>query len=408
MAGAKEGDFKELISPFLQSKIAAVEETYGSTSALYQALVRQYVKSPMEGLIKPYERRRHYESELALEFEGKPLIGVERLYRRTILVEPTTVCAAHCRWCLRGQYPTKTMTQENIVDAARYIGSPALRDDIQEVLITGGDILMSLPLLRHTISQLHQHAPNVRIIRIGSRVPFQSPERINDAMLEMFSSFPRFRFELGVNVNHPVEFWDESLAAINRLKSVGFRVYNQHPLLKDVNDDFETLVKLYSLLRDNDIEAHYLFHAIPMRGMSHHRTSLARGAKLANQISSCGEFSGRAKPRYAVLSDIGKIVIFQDTVTARRDEDNSLLLRSGYKIQDRLKWNPSWKKPDSVVVEEDGTMSTWYQDGDDERAADEAPLFMMRKSGQHSEPKTIPIAQAATDDKTLCQAPPTA
>ena len=45
-----------------------------------------------------------------------------------------------------------------------------------------------------------------------------------------------------------------------------------NPLLKGVNDNFKTLSKLYELLRDYDIENHYLFHAIPMRGMSHHRT----------------------------------------------------------------------------------------------------------------------------------------
>lgn len=376
MAGAKAGDFRELVSPFLRAKIAELEEKFGQDSKEYQALVRQYAKSSMESLIEPLDRRRHYESELSLEFEGKPVIGVERLYRHTILVEPTTVCAAHCRWCLRGQYPTKTMSKENITHAARYVGSPAVSDNVREVLITGGDPLMSLPLLHHTISQLNQHAPNIRIVRIGSRVPFQSPDRINDAMLEMFSSFPRFRFELGVNVNHPLEFWPESIASIKRLQSIGFRVYNQHPLLKGVNDDFRTLVELYSLLRENDIEAHYLFHAIPMRGMRHHRTSLARGLELANRVSSCGEFSGRAKPKYAVLSDIGKIVIYQGTVVDHRQADNSILLRSGYKIQDRLKWNPAWVKPDDVIVEEDGAMLTWYKDGDDNRADETPSLFI--------------------------------
>jgi lysine 2,3-aminomutase len=368
MAGSKNGNFRELVSPFLKSKLAELEEKFGGNSRFFQVLARQYIQSPEEDVIKPYERRRHYESELTLEFEGKPLIGVERLYRRTVLIEPTTVCAAHCRWCLRGQYPTKTMTKENITEAARYFGSGALREDVNEVLITGGDPLMSVSILRHTINALHEHAPNVNIIRIGSRVPFQSPERINDAMLEMFSGFPRFRFELGINVNHPVEFWKESIASIERLHSIGFRVYNQNPLLKGVNDDYDTLVNLYSLLRDNDIEAHYLFHAIPMRGMSHHRTSLSRGIQLANRISSCGDFSGRAKPKYAVLSDIGKIVIYHDTIVDQCDKDHTILLRSGFKLEDRLSWNPSWVKPDSVKVDSDGFMLTWYQDGDDENA----------------------------------------
>jgi L-lysine 2,3-aminomutase len=48
-----------------------------------------------------------------------------------------------------------------------------------------------------------------------------------------------------------------------------------------VNDDLAVLAQLYALMRDNGIEAHYLFHAIPMQGMRHHRTSVKKGAELA-------------------------------------------------------------------------------------------------------------------------------
>ncbi|MEO5335315.1 MAG: radical SAM protein [Magnetospirillum sp. WYHS-4] len=366
MAGARDGAFREQVSPFLKAKMGIVEQRLGRDSREWRALERQYLRSPLEDAIHANERRRHYECVVHLEFEGRPVKGVERLYRHTILIEPTTVCAAHCRWCLRGQYPIQTMGRDDITHAARYIGSAGQRDDLDEVLITGGDPLMSLPLLRHTLTELARHAPNIRTVRIGSRVPFQDPDRIDEAMLEMFTTFPDFRFELGVNVNHPVEFWTESTDAIKRLQDIGFRIYNQHPLLKGVNDDFDTLVEHYSLLRKHGIEAHYLFHAIPMMGMSHHRTSLAKGLDLALRISSCGEFSGRGKPRYAVLSDIGKIVLYQGAVVDRRESDNAVLLRSGFKIQDRQRWNPSWAKPESVVEEPDGTMLTWYLDGHDE------------------------------------------
>lgn len=366
MAGARGGSFKELISPFLKGKMAEADQRFGTDSREYRALASQYVASPEENRILSWERRRHYEAEVQLTFEGKPLVGIERLYRRTILIEPSTVCAAHCRWCLRGQYPTGAMGQEDVVLAARYIGSPEQRDDLDEVLITGGDPLMTLSLLRFTFEQLAEHAPNVRTIRIGTRVPFQAPERINDALLELLWSYKHLRIELGLHVNHPVEFWPETVDAITRLQQVGVRMYNQHPLLKGVNDDFETLVKLYSLLRQHQIEAHYLFHAIPMRGMHHHRTSVAKGLELARALSSCGEFSGRAKPKYAVLSDIGKIVLYHDTIVDRRPHDNALLLRSGFKLTDRLTWNPSWKMPESVVIDNSGLMMTWYQDGFDD------------------------------------------
>ena len=364
MAGAKYGEFKELISPFLKSKIIEAKDAYGENSPQYQAIYKQYVKSPLEDEVLESQMRRHYESEVKLQFNGRDVKGVERLYRRTILIEPTTACAAHCRWCLRGQYPIQTLKEDDITHAAKYIGSDKVNADINEVLITGGDPLMSISLLTKTLKNLNEFSPNIKIVRIGSRVPFQSPDKVNDAMLDLFCSFPDFRFELGVNVNHPVEFWPESVAALTRLQSIGFRIYNQHPLLKGVNDNVDTLVHLYSLLREYGIEAHYLFHAIPMRGMDHHRTSLDRGLALANEISSCGEFSGRTKPRYAVLSDIGKIVIYENTIIERKN--NLLLLKSGFKLEERLKWNPSWEKPESLIVDENGYMYTWYIDGHDD------------------------------------------
>ena len=207
------------------------------------------------------------------------------------MIEPTTVCAAHCRWCVRGQYPVQTMSKENISNATKYIGTEERANELDEVLITGGDPLMSVPLLEYTINEITKNAKNIKIIRIASRVPFHDPERINDKMLDVFSKFKNFRFELGTHINHPVEFWPESIVSIKKLQSVGFRIYNQNPLLKGVNDNFETLSKLYSLLRDNDIENHYLFHAVPLRGMSHHRTTVQKGLELMSDLSSCGEFS---------------------------------------------------------------------------------------------------------------------
>jgi len=247
------------------------------------------------------------------------------------------------------------------------MGSDERREELKEVLITGGDPLMSIPLLAFTLNEIKKNAPNIKIVRIASRVPFHDPERINNTMLEMFSDFSDFRLELGTHINHPVEFWKESVESLKKLQSVGFRIYNQNPLLKGVNDNFQTLSELYSNLRDYDIESHYLFHAVPLRGMSHHRTSVKKGIDLSNDLSSCGEFSGRAKAKYCILSDIGKIIVYQDTIVDRREKDNSILLKSGFNIKNRLQWNPSWEKPDSVEMDEDGTMYVWYLDGSDDK-----------------------------------------
>ena len=100
--------------------------------------------------------------------------------------------------------------------------------------------------------------------------------------------------------------------------------------------------------------------------MEHHRTTLKKGLDLVHKLSSCGEFSGRAKPKYAVLSDIGKIVVYEDTIIKKDTNKNMLLLRSGFNINKRLKWNPSWQIPKSVELKEDGSMLVWYVDGKDD------------------------------------------
>ena len=99
--------------------------------------------------------------------------------------------------------------------------------------------------------------------------------------------------------------------------------------------------------------------------MSHHRTSVDKGLELITGLSSSGEFSGRSKPKYCILSDIGKIVLYHDTIIKRDEKSNSILLKSGFNIEDRLKWNPSWKKPDTVEIDKNGFMSVWYLDGSD-------------------------------------------
>jgi lysine 2,3-aminomutase len=188
MAGTKTGDFIELITPFLRRKMSELELRHGLNSPEWRAIALQYVKNPLEAAISPQERRRHYESEITIRFRGRPLAGVERLYRRTVLLEPTTVCAAHCRWCLRGQYPVKTLSEEEIVNAARYYGEAEECAEIDEILITGGDPLMSPKLLRTALVALAAYAPNNRTSRIGTRVPFQDPERINDGLLSVLTS----------------------------------------------------------------------------------------------------------------------------------------------------------------------------------------------------------------------------
>ncbi len=366
MAGESNGQFKELIPPFIREKTDDARRRFGPASPQYLALARQYVRDPREELIN-YEsqRDRHYHSEFLGGDAGGTLRGVERLYRRTALLLLTTACRAHCRWCLRGRYETGTLKPDQIREAARHFGSPACRDDLREVLITGGDPLIAPVLVECALTEIARHAPNIRIVRIGTRLFMQDPQRIDTDLAAMFTRFPQLRIEIGTHFNHPIEFWPETIDALRRLQDVGVLIYNQHPLLKGVNDSFATLAELYDLLREHAVESHYLFHCVPMWGMDHHRTSVARGLDLINRLCSSGAFSGRSKPLYTAMTDIGKVVLYQGAVV-RRSQRNEILLQTGFQLDDRLRWNASYRLPPSAQVDDRGRLRVWYRDGTDQ------------------------------------------
>lgn len=362
MAGQKHGVFKELLSPFLRQKLE--EARFNGDSNVVLAIGRQYLKDEQEEEVSASdERRRHYEAEIHPTYQGKELRGMEKLYRRVILIEPTTVCAAHCRWCLRGQYPQMNLAEEELITLAKYCGDQTINGEVREVLITGGDPFMIPGRLNVLIDAIIKYAPNIRIIRIGSRVPAQDPERVNDKLLDALRPRDGVRIELGTQVNHRSELFPEVKEAYRKIRSVGVIIYDQTALLKGLNDNISALIGLFDELRYIGIETHYLFHCIPMKGMSHHRTTVEKGLQLIRRLTSCGLISGRCKPMFTAMTDIGKITFYDGAILERKD--NKLLLQSHYSYEDRKRWNPHWEAPESVIIDDQGFMRVWYPDGAD-------------------------------------------
>lgn len=116
-------------------------------------------------------------------------------------------------------------------------------------------------------------------------------------------------------------------------------------------------------MRMNNIEPHYLFHCIPMMGIHHLRTSVAMGLDLIKKLVHSGRISGRAKPMFAAMTDIGKITFYDGVILDRKD--GKILLQSNYRLTDRMAWNPSWQMPKTAEIDEKGFLRVWYVDGDD-------------------------------------------
>jgi lysine 2,3-aminomutase len=368
MAGlTNQGDFSEKISPFLRKKMELLRNEQGENSGAYRALYLQYVKQGIELAEKAESNNRHWEADIKLDVSDVSanfIHGVERLYRQSIVIEPTMICAAHCRYCLRANYDIFTLSESELKNIAIYCGCDSVKNEVSEVLITGGDPFIVPQKLRYLIENIIEFAPNIKRVRIGTRVPLHDPDRVDNNIFEIFNRHRnKIKFEVATQINHATELFPEVIEKFVKIREMGITVYAQNVILKGVNDNLPTLIDLYSKMREVGIESHYLFHSVPMRGMHHFRTSVKKGLELSRELTNSGVVSGRVKPMYALMTDIGKVTLYDGTILEH--DNGQILIQSDYRYTDRMKWNPDWQLPSTAFVDEGGFLRVWYLDGND-------------------------------------------
>jgi len=258
-----------------------------------------------------------------------------------------------------------TLSEDELKDVAKFCGAKSMRENLREVLITGGDPFVLPQRLHYLVESLLKYASNIKTMRIATRIITHDPKRIDNNIYEIFKNKPGIRFEMATQINHPVEFFPETIEKLENISKLGVTIYSQNVFLKGVNDDVAILAELYDRMRAFNVEPHYLFHCVPIKGMHHLRTSLDKGLKLIRQLVNSGMISGRVKPMYAVMTDIGKITLYEGTIL-EKNENNQILLQSDYKYDERLKWNPNWELPKTAEVGENGFLRIWYLDGCDD------------------------------------------
>lgn len=362
MAGLINGEFKPKVSQYLTDLIEKVKANDGEESKSYKALYNQYIYTSKEAEEQLETNLKHYEAIVEDDGTGLPK-GIERLYKRQLVIDITMVCAAHCRYCLRANYETMQLKKSDIDNIVEYCSKDT---NLREVLVTGGDPFMVQSLLKYLISELAEKAKNIKIVRMGTRVPVQDPEKFNTDIYSFFKNYSSIiKFEVALQVNHPIELQPMTVDVLNNLQNSGVKIYSQNVLLKNVNDNIETLIELYDNLRYLGVEAHYLFHSIPMKGTSHLRTSVNKGLKLIQELSSTGKISGRIKPMYALMTYIGKVTLYDGTIL-KKDENGYLHIKTFYKVNERKNWNPTYILPEAQAYEnEEGYIVAKYLDGED-------------------------------------------
>lgn len=230
------------------------------------------------------------------EDKDSPVPGITHRYPDRVLFLVSNVCAMYCRHCTRKRKVGNEdyiPDRETILKGLEYIrNTPTIRD----VLLSGGDPLM-LPdeYLDWILTELNG-IPHVEVVRIGTRVPVVLPYRITDRLVNMLKK--HHPIWINTHFNHPKEVTPASREALRKLADAGIPLGNQCVLLAGVNDCPQIMKKLFQKLVQNRVRPYYMFQCDLSEGLSHFRTSVAKGIEIIENL--VGHTSGFAVPTYVV------------------------------------------------------------------------------------------------------------
>jgi lysine 2,3-aminomutase len=274
------------ITPFYASLITNLNDSIGKC----------VIPTNNELIIAPNE-----ENDSLHEEHQSPVECIVHRYPDRVLFLTTDFCSSNCRYCCRSRMVshkviTKTMWEEGF----HYIEN---HKEIRDIIISGGDPLtLSDKNIEYILNKL-RNIKHVEIIRIGSKVPIVLPMRITDDLINILKKFhPLY---INIHIIHPNELSLESKIAILKLANIGIPLGSQTVLLKNVNDNTETMKKLMHELLKVRIKPYYIYQADLISGTSHFRTSIKKGIKIMSELQ--GWTSGLAVPKYIIDSPLGKI-----------------------------------------------------------------------------------------------------
>jgi len=290
------------ISPNEQTQIRLVAAKYPlAITPYYLSLIHQFDKDdPIRKQAVPcYQEmaQGNMGSEDPLEEKRDSVVpGLVHRYPDRVLMVLTDVCPMLCRHCTRKrewQHGSWVRTPEEIDAMLAYIRS---NKAIRDVVISGGDPLtLSTERLETVLSGLRS-IEHVEIIRIGSRCPVVLPQRIDQELCDMLSKYGPVW--LNTHFNHPNEITPEAARACDRLLRAGVPVNNQTVLMRGINDNLETQMKLNHGLLKIKVRPYYLFQCDEVQGTEHLRTPIETGISIMEGMR--GHTSGLAIPTFVI------------------------------------------------------------------------------------------------------------
>ncbi len=255
----------------------------------HDALARQVIPDPRE-LQDPCT-----DTDPLAEEEQSPAPLIVHRYPQRVLFLVSNQCAVYCRFCMRKR---RVVTQSQIPPNAIASGLDYIsrQNEINEVVLSGGDPLMLADEDLVEILTALKRIPHVKILRLHTRVVCTWPQRITPLLVQRLSSFhPLY---INIHFNHPDEITPEAAQACTLLADAGIPLGSQTVLLKSVNDRPEVLYGLMEALLSIRVKPYYLHQIDRVPGTAHFQVPIDRSLELMDGLRGC--LSGLAMPHLMI------------------------------------------------------------------------------------------------------------
>lgn len=271
---------REKITPFLKQLLFS------------EAIRKQYLINE-----NPIIENVSYNDPL-MEENHEVVKGLVHKYKNRALIKVSYQCAAHCRFCTRIRQignEEGTLNSINIDAIANYLQN---HPEIDDVILSGGDPLYTPKLTLEVLEKI-KNIGSIKVIRIGSRMPFHAPLAFNNAVYDnLFNQIKEISkdkpFYILIHIEHPSELVPESIAAIKILKNLGVTLLSQTVLLKNINDDVVVLETMFRELYHLGVIPYYLYHCDNVKGLEHFMVEKEKEKEIASELRI--KLSGIATP----------------------------------------------------------------------------------------------------------------
>ena len=266
---------------------------------------------PVASRLLPDHPKLHLDS--LHEQADAPVPGLTHRYPDKALFLPLDTCPVYCRFCTRSyavgvdteevEKVSLKVNEERWKRAFAYIAS---RPELEDVVISGGDVYQLRASQIEEIGMALLAMPNIRRMRFATKGPAVMPQKILsddgwvDALTRVVEKGRALHKEvvLHTHFNNAKEITGITEAAMNKLVERGIFVRNQTVLQRGVNDTPEAMMLLVRRLGHVNVHPYYVYVHDLVSGVEDLRTSVDTAIHIEKHVR--GSTAGFNTPTFVV------------------------------------------------------------------------------------------------------------